>query len=461
MRLRTRLVASFAYVLVVVIVALVVPLGIVLRDRARSELEALALTNAQTVAALLDGGRLADNPAAATSLTRDARRYGADVGGRVVVLDARGTVLADSEGLDLGQNYVTPGRPEVARAFDSIPTSLTRTSQDEGGRIVVAAAPIIDEGTLVGVVRISRSVAQVQSNVARATAGIVLVAVVGLIAGLAIAFALAGSLARPLTRLAATARRLGSGDLRSRAGEVRGADEIVVLAGSFDDMADRLERTVQAQREFVANASHQLRTPLTGIKLRIEAADGSASRDDLRAELHAADVEVDRLAAIIDRLLVMARRVEERGAVVTELGDVAEGAVERWRDRADAAGFSLAAAGDGGRAIADPGDLDQLLDAVIDNAIRYGASPIRIEAGREGDALVLAVEDRGPGIAPEEMHRVTERFYRGQGAAGDGSGLGLAIAHELAESAGGTLRVMDAADGGTRVEVRLRPGDGP
>src|SRR5262245_18625490 len=129
MKLRTRLVASFAYVLIVVIVALTVPLGVVLRDLARSELEALALTNAQTVAALLDGGRLADDPAAARTLTRDANRYGADVGGRVVVLNADGIVLADSEGLDVGQNYITPGRPEVARAFDSVANSLTRTSQ--------------------------------------------------------------------------------------------------------------------------------------------------------------------------------------------------------------------------------------------------------------------------------------------------------------------------------------------
>ena len=460
MKLRTRLVVSFTYVLVVVIVALAIPLGIVLRDRARSELEALALTNAQTVAALLDRGRLAPNPAATRTLARDANRYAADVGGggRVVVLNAKGIVIADSSGLDLGQNFITTGRPEVVQAFTSIPTALTRYSQDEGGNIVVAAAPIIDEGSLVGVVRISRGVQQVQANVTRATVGILIVALAGLAAGLAIAFALAGSLARPLSRLAVAARRLGAGDLTSRAGAVGGTNELTDLAGSFDEMADRLERTVRAQREFVANASHQLRTPLTGIKLRLEAAAHAGPNDDLQAQLHAADVEVDRLAAIIDRLLLLSRRVEEGQASESDLGHAVERAVDRWRDRARAAGSTLSWTGTGGTAIADSGDLDQLLDALIDNAITHGGGSVEIEAATQGDALVLAVQDQGTGISAEERSRVTERFYRGRDAPSGGSGLGLAIARELAEASGGTLRVKEAPGGGTRIEVLLRRG---
>jgi signal transduction histidine kinase len=457
MKVRTRLVVSFAYVLIVVIVALAIPLGIVLRDRARSELEALALTNAQTVAALLDRGRLSGDPAAALTLARDATRYATDVGGRVVVLNATGKVVADSAGLDLGQNYITPGRPEVALAFGSVATALIRYSQDEGGNIVVAAAPVIDEGALVGVVRISRSVQQVQSNVTRATVGILIVAIAGLAAGLGIAFALAGSLARPLSRLASAARRLGSGDLSSRAGDVGGADELSGLADSFDEMADRLERTVQAQREFVANASHQLRTPLTGIKLRLEAAAHAAPSDDVQTQLRAADHEVDRLAAIIDRLLLMARRVEEGQPPEVELGDVADRAVERWRDRAQTAGSTLRRTGEGGLALAHAVDLDQLLDALIDNAVTHAGGSIEIETGSHEDAMVLAVQDEGRGISVEEQPRVTERFYRGRDAPGGGSGLGLAIARELAETSGGSLRVTDAPDGGTRIEILLRP----
>jgi two-component system, OmpR family, sensor kinase len=460
MKVRTRLVLSFAYVLLVVIVSLTIPLAIVLRDRARSELEALALTNAQTIAALLDRDRLDDGPAAVRTLVRDSRRYAHDVGGRVVILDADGTVIADSDGSDLGQDYVTPGRPEVSSAFDSVATSFIRYSRDEGGSIVVAAAPIIDGGNLVGVVRISRNVQQVQANVARATAAIVIVALASMVAGLAIAFALAGSLARPLTRLAATARRLGRGDLSSRAGTVEGADELRELGDSFDEMADRVERTVRAQREFVANASHQLRTPLTGMKLRLEAAGASDSDEAIAAHLQAADREVDRLAEIVDRLLLMARRVEEGQTEVADLPQIVGRAVERWSDRAAAAGSTLRATGDCGLALANPADLDQLLDTLIDNAIAYAPGAIEIDARRDGDRIVLAVADHGPGIRPEERLRVTERFYRGTEAPPGGSGLGLAIARELAEASGGTLRVDGDNRGGTRVEIILRPVEG-
>ena len=462
MKVRTRLVISFAYILLVVIVALSIPLGIVLRDRARSELEGLALTNALTIAAL-DSDRVGSSPRDRRALAGDVRRYAQDVGGRVVVLDRTGTVIADSGREDLGQDFATPGRPEVIDAFDSVPSVDTRMSLDEGGEIVAAAAPIIDEGQLVGVVRVSRDVEQVRVNVRRATLAIVIVAFAGLVAGLALAFALAGSLARPLTRLAGVARQLGRGDLSSRAGLVEGASEMQDLAGSFDEMADRLESSVRAQREFVANASHQLRTPLTGMKLRLESAIAETSDDRVATQLRAADKEVDRLAQIVQRLLMMAREIEEGKVTHTDLRAAAIRAVDRWHERAERGGSTIAAGrdDDGGEqamALVSPDDLDQILDNLIDNAIAYAPGPIEIEIedGRGDDHVVLAVRDHGPGIALDERPRVTERFFRGRGARTEGSGLGLAIARELIERWNGSLTVEGADGEGARVEVRLR-----
>ena len=458
MKVRSRLVLSFAYVLLVIIVALLVPLGIVLRDRSRSELEALALTNAQTIAALLDGQRL-DEGRPRERLADDARRFAEDVGGRVVVLDDQGVVVADSDGEDLDQDYATPGRPEVLQALDSAAAAGVRTSADEGGQIVVAAVPVIEDGALVGVVRISRDVAQVQRAVTTATVAIAAVAFAALVAGLVLAFVLAGSLARPLSRLAAAARALGGGDLTARAGTVEGGDELREMAGSFDAMADRVERTMRAQREFVANASHQLRTPLTGMKLRLEAAAAATAEPDVQRQLLATEAEVDRLAGIVDGLLVMAREIEEGLETHVDVAAAAADAVERWRDRAEGAGASITVDGAPVNALANPGDVDQILDVVLDNAIAHSPGPVEITTADDGSRAVLVVRDHGEGIAADELPRVTDRFYRGRGAPEGGSGLGLAIAKELAEKWGGTLAVSSDGDG-TRVEVRLRRIDG-
>ena len=463
MKLRTRLVASFAYVLLVVIVALTVPLAIVMRDRARSELEALVRTNAQTIAAFLNQESLDDDPGDRRALTRDVRRYAEQVGSRVVVLDAAGTVLADSDGEDVGGSFATPGRPEVLRALESQVTAEVRRSDEEQGDIAVAAAPVIDEGELVGAVRVSRDVQTVSENVGRATAAILAVALGGLLAGLLLAVAIARSLARPLSGLTASARRLGAGELSTRAGKLEGGAEIDELAGSFDEMAGRVERTVRAQQEFVANASHQLRTPLTGIKLRLEAAIAETPDEAVRDQLRAADKEVDRLAQIIERLLTMASQIEEGTMPHADLGDAVGRAAQRWRERAVQASTSLLA--DGARdgeavsAVADPADLDQVLDVLIDNALTHAPGRVEVSASAVGERATVSVVDRGPGINPDEVERVTERFFRGHGAPPGGSGLGLAIAKDLAERWGGGIDVRGGVDG-TRVDVWFPRPDG-
>ena len=160
-------------------------------------------------------------------------------------------------------------------------------------------------------------------------------------------------------------------ELGTRAGRVEGGDELVQLARSFDEMADRVQATVHAQREFVANASHQLRTPLTGMKLRIGSAIVSTNDAALRSELEATDREIDRLAGIVERLLVMARQIEEGQQTHVDLADAAARAVERWRERASQAGASIGAEGPRLIALANPDDIDQALDVLIDNAISH------------------------------------------------------------------------------------------
>ena len=377
------------------------------------------------------------------------------MGGRVLVVDEQGFLVADSDGSVVPKTlYATSGRPEIQRALEGTPFSQIRDSIDLGHDIMATAVPIQDEQRLLGAVRITRSVQQVNDNIRNITIGLGAIGLAALAAGMLLAFWLAGSLSRPLTGLAAAAKRLGHGDLSARAGDVSGAREVEELGQSFDEMADRLERSVHAQREFVANASHQLRTPLTAMKLRLEGAIADAPDEAVRQRLEAADLEVDRLSGIVDRLLVMAREIEE-GTANVDLREAVDRAVLRWKERAGQRDSTIVAEGEGGAARVDPTDLDQILDNLVDNATSYAPGEVTIESGGSDGQVFVAVRDRGPGIDPRDLAHVTERFYRGRGVPSDGSGLGLAIARQLVEKWGGTLSVESARGEGTRVEVLL------
>jgi two-component system, OmpR family, sensor kinase len=410
------------------------------------------LIQAQGIAAQIGVENIAD----AARLEQIVTQAAAQVGGRVIAVDDRGILVADSEGPgSLGTSYATSGRPEIGHALAGAPFSEIRDSIDLGHDIMATAVPVQDEQRLVGAVRITRSVQQANDNVRNVTLGLAAIGIAALVAGMLLAFGLAGSLSRPLTRLAAAARRLGEGDLSARAGDVSGASEVEELGQSFDEMADRLERSAQAQREFVANASHQLRTPLTAMKLRLEGAIADAPDEELRGRLEAADREVDRLSGIVGRLLVMAREIEEGISASVDLREAVDRAVIRWNERAGQRDSIVVAQGDGGSARVDPTDLDQILDNLLDNATEYAPGEVTIESGGSNGRVFVAVRDRGPGIAPQDLARVTERFYRGRGVPSGGSGLGLAIARQLVEKWGGTLDVQSEHGEGTRVEVRL------
>jgi signal transduction histidine kinase len=224
-------------------------------------------------------------------------------------------------------------------------------------------------------------------------------------------------------------------------------------------MARAVSSNLNAQRDFVANASHQLRTPLTGIKLRLEAIRGEGG--PAAEEAAKAEAELDRLSALVDDLLALARASsEEAVAEPVDLGEAARAAERRWAEPAATAGHELAlAGGNGGRILAAPADVAQILDNLIENAIRYSPAGAQITVGTEHGALV--VSDTGPGIPPEERARVFERFYRGAGgrSTGPGTGLGLAIVAELAERWGGRVELLDGP--GTRVRASFPADSSP
>jgi signal transduction histidine kinase len=434
-----------------VIVALTIPLGMNLSRRAEAEFKIETLVTAQTLAALI-GRENIDRPQQLKNIVEASTPPEIE---RVVVVDGGGVATYDSEGIAAGSQFATSLRPEMEPALSGDPVAEVRYSETLGHNIMVAAAPVIDE-SIVGAIRLTRDFGDVDAAVKRTYLGLVGIGAVALAAGILIAFGLSSSMTQPIRRLADAARRLGRGDLSARTGEVNGAAEVKELAGSFDEMADRLERTMQAQREFVANASHQLRTPLTAMKLRLESAVTDAPSDEVRHQLEAAEREVDRLSTIVDRLLLMSHEIEEGAQTHVDLQEAAGAAAQRVWDRATREGRAIAVRGTESIAQANPTDVGQIIDNLLDNALSYGAGAIDMETGTSDRQAWVTVRDHGPGIPPQEQERVIERFYRGKGTSPGGSGLGLAIARELTEKWGGSMTVGSAEGGGALVTARFR-----
>ncbi len=457
MRLRTRLLLALGYLVVLVTIAFAVPLALNIRDRAGAEVREGARTQIGVLAAgaseLVATRSIGDLRVLARAAAQAAR-------GRVVIVDRGGGVLADSEGAAArGSAYATPQRPELQAALRGRRVQTERASDTLAEEILASAEPVYREGRVVGAVRLTQSVSAVNARVNRTLLGILAVGLAVLLVALVVAFLLARGIALPITRLDDVAQRVAAGDLEARA-SVQGSREQRSLASSFNAMTERLGRTVRAQKEFAADASHQLRTPLTGLRLRLEEARAAGDRDALEHELDAGLREVDRIAQTVDELLVLSRTGErDAPGELLDLAEAARAAGRRWTPTAAAHGLALhvdtvvptrpvwcARA-----------DLDRALDAVIENAILYGAGGQHVTIRAGGNAI--EVLDEGAGLAAGEEQALFKRFQRGSAGASapDGTGLGLAIARELMRCWDGDAELSNRAGAGARAALTLPP----
>lgn len=440
------------------------PLAVRFGERVNAEVKTQAEGEAVVVAAVAahllgpppNGGEL-------TALVRSAYRAYPAVGGRVTLVDGRGIVLADSgKSSELGTNFATPGRPEVVSALRrGVIVQIQRYSTTLHLYLLATAVPIRRAGThaVAGVVRITQPVPAIHAAVRQTILEIGAIGLVVLALGLSAGAFVAGQVARPLRRLERVARRIAGGDLTARAA-LEGSAEQRSLGASFNDMTDRIVRLLRAQRDFVADASHQLRTPLTGLRLRLDEARAAGVGPAADHELAAATAEVDRFAQIIDELLVLSRVGErELPGEPVALEEVARGAVERWGGVAADRGIELVhrPAPEAAAAWCARADADRALDVLIENAIR--CSPDRGTVTLRVGRSAIEVLDEGPGLAEGEEELVFERFHRGRAgrAAGPGTGLGLAIARELAREWDGDVTLENRAQGGARAVLRLAP----
>jgi len=293
--------------------------------------------------------------------------------------------------------------------------------------------------------------------------------VAALLAGL-LGLLVGEALSRPIRRLASVAVQMGEGNLQVRAPE-SGPMELRHLATELNRMAERLQATFQALarerdalRHFIADASHQLRTPLTALRTFLELLQGPAAEDpEARASFLAeSQAQVDRMAWITQNLLDLSRL--EGGLIQLELAphalaDVVRAAVAMFKEAAGRKGVTLRLElpEEPIEGMWDRWRLEMALSNLLDNAVKFTPAGGRITVGarREGATARIWVEDTGPGIAPEDLPHIFERFYRGRNAPAEGSGLGLAIVRWIAEAHGGQVTVHSRPGQGSRFELLL------
>lgn len=452
-----RLLVSYLTITAFVLVVLVAPLGITFAVRERERLEVAIERDASAVASLAE--EALENAQALDRIRPALDRYAAG-GGRIVVVDARGFSVDDSDAPG-GPARDFSTRPEIRAALAGERSGGVRTSTTLGHDLLYVAIPVASGGVVHGAVRISYPTstvdARVRSNWLRlgGLAAAVLASVAG--AGLV----LARGVTEPVRRLEDASHQLAGGDFAARVAEDDGPPELRALARSFNVMADRVDQLIGANRRFVADASHQLRTPLTALQLQLETMEG-APPAQRRDKVEAALAETERLGRLVESLLVLARADAGPMAQVTvDLGDAVRDRVAVWGPLAREHGVEVTVELPPDVSVrAMSGTIEQVLDNLLSNAIAVsppgGAVGLTVLA--RGADVELHVTDWGPGMPAEQRARAFERFWRAPEASGRGFGLGLAIVHQLVTASGGEVRLQAAAGGGLDAVVVLPRG---
>jgi two-component system sensor histidine kinase MprB len=313
-----------------------------------------------------------------------------------------------------------------------------------------------------GAVQIGRSLNEVDNVLSRLRLILAGIFALGIALAVLLGRLVAGAALWPVRRLTETAEHVAETQDLARRIAIGGQDELGRLAVSFNAMLDALERSMsaldestRAQRQLVADASHELRTPITSLRANIEILQQSDVMPAAERERMLADIveQLEELTALVNDLIELARGDEPRSDIEdVRLDEIVAGAIERARRHTPEAGLEAKLAPTLVEGV--PARLDRAVNNLIDNAIKFSpaGSPVEISL-LDG---VLTVRDHGPGIAPDDLPHIFDRFYRGSHArALPGSGLGLAIVRQVAEAHGGSISAQLAAGGGTVMRLRV------
>ncbi|MEY4169686.1 MAG: Signal transduction histidine-protein kinase ArlS [Actinomycetota bacterium] len=439
-----RLVLVMTAVAALVAVALAVPMVLLVANDQRA-----AFISQLEVETLAAASVLSSQPESAWPAT--VEDISAQAGARVVVVDDALVLVADSDNSGLDRSF---DRPEVQSALEGSLTSSVRFSDTLGTDLRYVAAPVVKDERVVAAVRLSLPETTVTEAVRRTQLWLAVFVIAVIVAAGLVAWLLARSIAAPLEEVADVARVLPD-DLDLRAQEGRGPKEVRDVAAALNATAGRLGDMIGRAQRVAADASHHLRTPLTGVRLRLEAIEDTADDPRIRSEAAAATAEVDRLTRRIDQVLALAK------SDAATIGSVASDASILVADRVAAADPLASERGIAVESSIEPdliaytlpGLVGRSVDELLGNALEYARSRVRVSLAPSGDRVVLRVEDDGPGVPDEERQRILERFARGSAAHPGGSGLGLALVSEGAVASGGAVRAERSDMGGLAVVV--------
>ncbi|NYI06132.1 HAMP domain-containing histidine kinase [Allostreptomyces psammosilenae] len=317
----------------------------------------------------------------------------------------------------------------------SVPGRETaRIGQPPGGSTISAREEIPGGGSVV----VLQSGDQVRARLIETLLLVLVIGGLAVIAAVVLAVRLADRAVRPLLDLAETAERLGSGDPRPRMRRY-GVPELDRVAEVLDVSAERIRRMLTTERRLSADASHQLRTPLTALTMRLEEIIATDDPDTVKEEAAIALHQVERLTDVVQRLLTNSREFRD-GATAFDLDTVIQQQLDEWRPAyrsQDRPPIRL----EGERhlsVVARPGAVAQVLATLIENALLHGGGEVTLRTRLAGSSAVVEVADEGTGVAPELGARVFERAVSGYNS----TGLGLAVARDLAEADGGRLELL-------------------
>lgn len=430
----------------VLLVLAVVPLAVSLTARERVAYRDSQRAATRVVAAAAEE-HLSDNKP--PTVMRQELGAAARAGDCAAVYDTSGRVVASTS--------CTAAQGEEAEELvkDVLAGHEPEPPENEGR--LVAAEPAGEVRRPAGAVVLARSAGPLDARIAAIWGWSAAIGVAGLAASALLSVRLARWVSRPLSTLDVSARRLGEGVLDERADVGAGPPEVRRLAATFNTMAARMEALVHGHRAVIADVSHQLRTPLAALRLRLDVLAADVGDDDTAAEFAAGQEEIARLSRLVDGLLAVARAEQTAPRpTAVRVDEVVAERVAAWSPVAEERDVRLTVSSDGPALTValGAGHLEQILDNLIANAVDAvpAGGSITLDRGTVRDVVRVFVRDDGPGMTDETKAVAFRRFGNPKAR---GAGLGLAIVHRLVTVNGGTARLEDTPGGGLTVVLDL------